>query len=216
MKYDIIHELPGRMRVHCRFQHLDPECRIELNRWLSSHNGLVSATLSTKTRNLLVVYAPEVTRESLLDMLDELKLFGIASLSRHSMGTHEIVLEAAVKTCRHQALAIIKNVLLPKPVILAISGWTTVSRAGRLLHLLFQGEIIQFLKGVATCAVLALYGKSIGVYFVVALAGRLLEPAIQPDETAGTADFASDPLPDATVARDTLSPLLIEHDTAAV
>ncbi len=121
MRYDILHEVPGRMRVHCRNLRLDPHNRIELNRWVSQHAELASATLSTRTGNLVVVYAREVDRMAILVLLDDLPLFEGASIGNPDDAWS--LSETAIDVTVHEIVHAVIKAALPKPLDKALSGW---------------------------------------------------------------------------------------------
>ena len=123
MKYDILHELPGRMRVHCRNLRLNPGCRVELNRWVFEHSELTSASLSAHTGNLLVFYTKNTSRESILVILDDLRIFGMATLGggyeRRYVTIAGATASASVKVFFSSLLAMV----LPQALQKFFSGW---------------------------------------------------------------------------------------------
>ncbi|MCD8350206.1 MAG: hypothetical protein LUC93_06305 [Planctomycetaceae bacterium] len=122
MRYTILHEVPGRMRVHCRTLRLGPENRIELNRWVSQHAELASATLSTRTGNLLVVYARDVDRRVILILLDELRLFEGASIGNPDNDAWSFS-EATINVALGEVIRTAIKAALPKPLDKAVTGF---------------------------------------------------------------------------------------------
>lgn len=123
MKYDILHELPGRMRVHCRTLRLNPECRIELERWVSWHAELVSASLSPRTGNLLVEYTKNTSREAILVIIDDLRIFGVATLGNGGERRHATVAGAVADATLAVCARALLGILLPRSAQKVMSGW---------------------------------------------------------------------------------------------
>ncbi len=74
MRYTILHDIPGRIRVRYAGRPLASAVRVMLDRWVAAHDGIISAAFSTTTRSLLVVYRPECGREKIIDLLQEFSL----------------------------------------------------------------------------------------------------------------------------------------------
>ena len=179
MKYDIIHELPGRMRVHCRNLSLEPSTRIELTRWVSEHDALVSAKLSARTGNLLVVYSRSASRENILVILDDLKLFGVANVIPQDEKPIAVTVCGVVAAqCGREAMHFAMEKALPATALQAISGWKIASRLMHLFGLLVDGKIAEFCWGAAKFALFAAFGKYISVRFALSLVGALVDAAL--------------------------------------
>lgn len=159
MKFDIIHELPGRMRVHCRLVCSVPEYRLELDRWVSCHDGLLSATLSARTGNLLVVYSCAMPRESLLTMLDDVRLFGVATVVKRDSGRRDAAANAAIHLCRKEAVVAITKALLPKPLLQLLGVWKAGIGVAGIFRSLFRGDMAEFCWRTARFAVMLICGN---------------------------------------------------------
>lgn len=186
MKYDILHDLPGRMRVHCRNLYLDPSSRLELNRWVSHHNELVSARLSTRTGNLLIHYSRSASRETILVLLEDLQIFGVAKVARYDDGRENSLSSVVVAACGKEAAALVIKQFIPEPIRQVMAGWKMASRLMRLFQLLADGKIGDFLYGAARFAAFALFGKYLSVRFALTIVGAALAPSTRSVEAIDT------------------------------
>lgn len=66
MDYDILHDIPGRLRVRCRNLVVDHGNAAAINELLSSQEGILSAELSVRTGNLLLHYSRVMPRRHVL------------------------------------------------------------------------------------------------------------------------------------------------------
>lgn len=213
MKFDIIHDLPGRMRVHCRALHVGSDCRIELNRWLSCHEELISATISTRTGNLLVLYSKNLKRETLVTMLDDLQIFGMANMVERQATTEERVTNAVFKVCEHETLSLAKRAFLPRPVYSAWSGLHIGEKAFGLLHTLLCGDLSRFAWGVARFAIYAFFGQSTTIRVLLSI---LVEAFTGSEKYfIHTIDGSQEKLLDARDCNPKLLPLLPEPSVVA-
>ncbi len=72
MQYDVLHDIPGRLRVHCR----DVDATryaAAISQLLDAQDGVVSAELSPRTGNLLISYTRVLPRRHVLNLLDVLE-----------------------------------------------------------------------------------------------------------------------------------------------
>ncbi len=159
MKFDIIHELPGRMRVRCRLVRLNPEYRLELDRWVSCHDGLLSAAFSARTGSLLVVYSRAMPRDSLLTMLDGLQLFGAATMAERHAGRRDAAANIAIRACRKETVSAITKALLPKPLFQLLGVWKAGVGIVGMFRALFQGDMAEFCWRTVRFAVMAICGN---------------------------------------------------------
>lgn len=162
MKYDILHELPGRMRVHCRHLRIDPDNRIELNRWVARHGTLVSAKLSLRTGNLLIAYSRTASRESVLLVLDDLRLFGEAEIGNSSAVPPTLAESAAAALARGAAWGVV-NAFLPGPARRFEDGLALGSAAVGLCAQLANGRVAAFLFGALRLVLFGLSASSFPV-----------------------------------------------------
>ena len=174
MKYDILHDLPGRLRVHCHNIHINPETRIELHRWMSLHGELLSVSLSSRTGNLLIVYNREAARASVLLLLDDLKIFGVAQVTQHEVEACVSIQQSFVHAVEKEGCALVMGAILPKRIECLFKGWKVASGLLKLFQLLGDGKFIDFCLGAAKCVALALWGKSIPIRLFIAVAHTAL------------------------------------------
>lgn len=176
MEYDILCDLPGRMRVHCRSLRLDPECRLELNRWVSCHEGLVSAKLSARTGNLLVLYSRSMSRADFISVLGDLRLFEAVTVGERPAGRGAVAVNAVKKACGREITSFVKKALLPRPVQQALAGWKMGATAFHLHQTLTGGGVAEFLWSVAKVAAMALLGKSLIIRVLIVVVADVVDP----------------------------------------
>lgn len=197
MKYAILHELPGRMRVHCRNLRLVPECRVELKRWVSEHAELVSASLSARTGNLLVVYGKNTSRESMLLLLDDLRFFGVATIENsHEQRRFTVAGAAADATAKACSRALL-NSLLPSPIRKVKQGFTLGRALYSLGEKLLGGDLSAFLFSMGKFLLFGLFASSLPGRIAVMTGISLLEsshPDLNPAKTVECREVASDPI----------------------
>ena len=70
MEYDILHDIPGRLRVHCRDIRADWTTANAIGELLSAQDGILSADLSVRTGNLLIYYSRVMSRKHVCALLD--------------------------------------------------------------------------------------------------------------------------------------------------
>lgn len=197
MKYDILHEMPGRIRIHCRNLRLAPDCRIELERWVSEHPMLISAKLSAKTGNLLVTYAKDAGRESILLILDELRIFGVASIgdaaAPSAMTLTDATASAALKKCGEAAL----KSLIPRPALKIVTGWTIGCGVYAMMDRLLHGHFPAFFFAAGKFILFGLLPSSL-LLKIMATAGTLLLenafPALNPPRVTQRRAFDAVPI----------------------
>lgn len=218
MQYTIVHELPGRIRVHCPAACCGADYRLQLDRWLTRHEGLLSATLSTRTGNLLVRYAKSLDRETLLVMLDELQIFAEATITPRLPEPAEQIKASVAKTLLHEAEHLIPDMLLPRIINRPLAGMALGARIAMLLRSLAAGDIVPFMLGCAKMSVAALFGTSPILRFVFTVAVEFLG---QPKKSfAAMHDFTAMPVfatPSGTGHALPLLPMTpLETDAAAI
>ena len=107
MEYDILHDIPGRLRVHCRDIPVTWATAAAIGELLSSQDGVISANLSVRTGNLLIYYSRIMPKRHVLALLDVLEPsdwegFGLDVEPPQSF--FEMSLSAVVKTAAIHAL----------------------------------------------------------------------------------------------------------------
>lgn len=183
MKYDILHELPGRMRVRCRHLRLDPDNRIELCRWVSEHSELVSASLSTRTGNLLILYAKDVSRESILIILNDLQLFGVASIVPDGEPQEISLGRTTANAFMREATGALVKAVIPTPLRQIKSGWALGCVLFDLAERLANEQMTAFSYGVVKVALYALCSASLPARFILVAGLSLIEfllPCLKP------------------------------------
>ncbi len=70
MHYDIVHDTPGRLRVHCRCVVPNRQNADRIARVMIAREGVVSAELSLRTGNLLILYSRLLPRGRVLEALN--------------------------------------------------------------------------------------------------------------------------------------------------
>ena len=73
MKYDVLHDIPGRLRVHCHGIRVNQAIANAIGELLSSQDGILSAELSIRTGNLLLYYSRIMPKRHVLALLDVLE-----------------------------------------------------------------------------------------------------------------------------------------------
>ena len=190
MKYDILHELPGRMRVHCRSLRFDPGNRIELGRWVSQHCELVSASLSTKTGNLLIVYAKDTTRESILVILDDLRLFGVASIGGPKERAILTFRDAAAGAAMKEASKALFKSFALKPLQKFKSGWILAGNLFTLADAFLSGQLAAFFLAAGKFILLRLFSSSLPARLLLSVGYAMLANRVLPNEPESAAPAA--------------------------
>ncbi len=197
MFYDILHELPGRMRVHCRNLRLNPDSTIKLSRWVSAHSELVSASLSTRTSNILIVYPVSIERERILALLDELKLFGVAILCPEEVSQLSKLTGVAANACLRETIKLLTKALLPKPLTHIKSGWRTACICLEMADKLSHRELVNLIYVAGKTLLFVLFGAILPARFVLAIAFSLIEhvfPDLKPMRAEKAPQIALDPV----------------------
>lgn len=70
MNYDVLHDIPGRLRVRCRDIRVNWTTANAIGELLSSQDGILSAELSVRTGNLLIHYSRIMPRRHVFALLD--------------------------------------------------------------------------------------------------------------------------------------------------
>lgn len=168
MKFDILHELPGRMRVHCRSLRIDSDSRLELRRWVSRHPELLSAALSARTGNLLLIYSKDTPRHAIIAMLDDLRLLDDANIAGEDAGSEPLSLKQRIANAylKEASTSVLKAVF-PKMLLKTMSGWSIGCRLFDLAERLGNGQLGAFVYGVGKFACFALFAASLPSRFIL-------------------------------------------------
>lgn len=186
MHYDILHDVPGRLRIHCRHLRLSPESSLELNRWLSEHECLLSASLSTRTGNLLLVYSRDVPRETVIVLLDELQLFGVATVGRSDRDRDRAAPPPApVSACSMEILKAVVKPLLPGPIQRLMECWQIARRLYGMAKLASRGDLATLCRGVAKFVFLAICGQPLPLRLFFIVVGAILKQDVELTPPAG-------------------------------
>ena len=73
MHYDVLHDIPGRLRIHFRDIRVNQTNAIAMGELLSSQDGILSAEVSVRTGNLLIHYSRIMPKRHVLALLDVLE-----------------------------------------------------------------------------------------------------------------------------------------------
>lgn len=197
MRYAIIHELPGRMRVHCRNITRSCDCDIELNRWVSEHSEVVSASLSMRTGNLLLVYAKNATRESILLLLGDLRIFGMATIVPERENGFSEGCKAVANACVRAATGMVIKAFLPKPLRAVRSGFVVTRRVAGIAEKAGNGDVAAVVYGMGKQVFLSLLGAAWPIRLFFAAGFALLEqffPRFAPARPTAMARRGREPL----------------------
>lgn len=194
MRYDILHELPGRMRVHLRNVRLSPDNRLELNRWVAEQPELISATFSVRTGNLLVAYAPGAERVSILSLIERLHLFTDANVGdateRDPVATGTTVVAAIAK----EALRALISPFIPKPAHMVKSGWRLKRGMAAIAAMPPDEQLSAYAYFVGKFILLGFCLSSLALRLACVAAAALLEevfPTLRPRPQAREKRFAA-------------------------
>lgn len=185
MHYDILHELPGRMRIHCRNLRLNPDSKVELCRWVAEHEELISASLSTRTSNILIVYSDSTERERILGLLDELQLFGVASIGPEDASPLAELTGVAMAACLRETTNTVLKALLPTPLANIRSGWRKACICLDAADKLSNRELVNLIYIAGKTLLFTLLGAILPARFILAIAFSLIEhvfPDLKPKQ----------------------------------
>ncbi len=156
MEYDVLHDIPGRLRVHCR----DPRATrfaTAIGQLLSTQDGVVSAELSPRTGNLLVTYTRVLPRRHVLNLLNVLEASDWEAIGPNAGKPPATFFETSL--CAVAATAFwhfLKWLVLPPLVRHGLTFLQAVPYVGKGLTALTRGSLeVAVLDGTAL-AILAL------------------------------------------------------------
>lgn len=189
MKFDILHEVPGRIRVHCQNLSLDPANRIELTNWVAEHPEIQSAAISARTGNLLVTYRKTTPSQTIRRYLEDLRLFEMATIG-NACDTPPVSMAAAVstKTGKTALRALIAS-LIPKPLQKLLTGWSITGCAYTLYDKLANRQFTTFLFELGKCVLMKLCAPTFTIRIVLTAAVAMVEHCL----------FAATPAPEEPV-----------------
>lgn len=191
MDYAIVHDIPGRLRVHCTGLCLNPDSSLELNRWLAEHPGLRSARLSTRTGNLLIVYSEKIRRDDVVALLGDLRLFGVATITAGDRNAPPSFSERVTAACSREVVAQVTKPFIPSIIGEILSGWRIAMGLFGMWGRLWRGEIFDLLLDLAKFALFALRGKCLPLRFACVVGGAFIEHCRQ---LAMPEDVQADPV----------------------
>ena len=73
MHYEVLHDIPGRLRVRCLDIQVNRPNALAIGELLSAQDGILSAELSVRTGNLLILHSRVMPKQHLLSLLDVLE-----------------------------------------------------------------------------------------------------------------------------------------------
>ena len=202
MRYHILHDIPGRIRVHCPNIPTNAESRITFERLVDERGGVTAASFSMRTGNLLLRYSRDTTRESVLVMLDGLRLFGVSTLSGDETGEYACQENEAPSICREflrETATRIGKALLPEPAQKMVLGWKMAIGTTRAAQCLGRGQTGTLVVMIGKGLVFALCGHSFIAKFaarlVFAYCGYQWRKALRAWEAAKTIPTQNSPIP---------------------
>jgi Cu2+-exporting ATPase len=116
MRYEILHDIPGRLRVHCPDIPITPPTASAIGELLSMQDGILSAEMSVRTGNLLIRYArimPKTHVLALLEVLEPTDWEGFGFEAEIPPSIYEMTVCAIARTAFWQA---VKWLFLPAPI----------------------------------------------------------------------------------------------------
>ena len=169
MKFQIMHETPGRMRLRADVRCMSLQQADILETWLRSQKGVDSATVHERTCGVTVTY--HIDRAALCQMLSGFSYRRAQQTmdpqTRSSRAMNRAYKEKLVfLVIRHY----IKRLLLPVPLRRAITIFTTIPRFVQAAKVLASGRLtVDFLDGIAIGASLLTgdYSTAGSVHFLL-------------------------------------------------
>lgn len=141
MKYEILHEIPGRMRVRCLGFHVTGQVARAIGELLSLQDGIVAASLNPRTGNLLVVYSRVMPRGHLLALLDVMESEDWDGFGLTPLAGPPPLFDVTVSAMMREAFLLgLKLLLLPAPVRYALILLEALPIVGKGLVSLARGR----------------------------------------------------------------------------
>ncbi|MDR1149918.1 MAG: heavy metal translocating P-type ATPase [Spirochaetaceae bacterium] len=151
MKYKIIHELPGRLRLSCGRYALSPVKTAAVEQFLLAIDGVKTARVSSITGNILFNFDPKV-KADILDQLDGLKLAGLPDPAFF----HDLEGNFQNKLFGLVSFHLITRYLLPAPIRMMYTCRRAMRFIGKGLRALVSGRLsVEVLDAAAVTASIA-------------------------------------------------------------
>ncbi len=154
MRYALLHDIPGRLRVRCRDLRITQPVANAIGQLLSAQEGIFSATLSHRTGTLLIRYA--LPRRHVLALLDVLEPEDWDGLETATDGKPpslvRMSLRAVFSTVFWQFL---KWLTLPAPLRCGVTLLQMLPCIGKGLASLARGRLDVAVLDAASLAVMA-------------------------------------------------------------
>jgi heavy metal translocating P-type ATPase len=148
MKYKIIHELPGRLRLSCGRYALSPAKTAAIEQFLLAIDGVKTARVSSITGNILFNFEPKV-KTGILDRLDGLNLAALPDPAFF----HDLEGNFQNKLFGLVSFHLITRYLLPPPVRMMYTCGRALRFIGKGLRALVSGRLsVEVLDAAAVTA----------------------------------------------------------------
>ncbi|MDR1535639.1 MAG: heavy metal translocating P-type ATPase [Planctomycetota bacterium] len=192
MKYEILHDIPGRLRLRCL--DLAPTRRVAdaVSALLSPQEGVVSVFLSPRTGNLLVIYSfGRTSREQVLALVGALTPDDWEGLEGEIQPRPPPLFETAFAAGLETAFnSLLRWLFLPAPVRFALNVWRAFPRLVRGLASLLSPRFDIALLDASALAIMILRRDSSAMRTLLLLfsAADSLEEWTREESRAGLAD----------------------------
>lgn len=142
MKYDILHEIPGRIRVCCRDVHMTHKNAEAIEEILSTLDGVISVHVSVRTGNLLLQYTHITPRRHALAYLDVLEPSDWEGFDRTGGQDRPRLFEIAITgILKELAKTVLKLIFLPAPARYALILFDSLPYVAKGLNTLIGGKM---------------------------------------------------------------------------
>jgi heavy metal translocating P-type ATPase len=190
MKYKIIHELPGRLRLSCGRYALSPAKTAAVEQFLLTIDGVKTACVSSITGNILFNFEPKL-KIGILDRLDELNLAAMPEPAFF----HNLEGDFQDKLFGLVSLHLITRYMLPPPIRMLYTCGRALRFIGKGLKALASGRLsVEVLDAAAVTASIAQDTGSSGagsmIMFMLTLSEILEEYTHKKSKDALAASFS--------------------------
>ncbi len=179
MRYTILHDIPGRIRVRYAGRPLASAVRVVLDRWVAAHDDVTSAVFSTTTRSLLVNYRSCCGRDRIISLLDEFSLTEDSVIAPPEKASSSPTFLGSVLNAVWKEMAqTLAGAFLPAP-IRRVHGVSVATRRITMLGASFlDGNLGSCLFGLVKMIVLRLANASLPLRIGIRIVFGLLSAGI--------------------------------------
>jgi len=131
MKYKILNEIPGRMRIHLAIPHGFSADGLEINDYISGIDGVNSASFNQRIKSLLVKHrADKAVRDAVLKAIEEMPYSRLQKKRRKDAGLTS--LQQKKKAVIKSAVLLLASPLIPLPLkpFIAVYGAIPIFKKG--------------------------------------------------------------------------------------